>query len=148
MSDEGISVSNLRRALVAYLAGFGMYIAIVSVWIGQGLSEFATPPGGTVSETPVRDAVLPVLGVVSVLIMVLSQVWYLWMRQSWRRSENYSQFVYRVRAKVGVLVLLFLVLVVVAYPDPFKRIFWTIFFGASVYFLVIVVWNVSVFRRG
>ena len=71
----------------------------------------------------------------SVLIMVLSQVWYLWMRQLWRRSENYGQFVYRVLAKVGVLVLLFLVFVAFVYPDPFKRTFWISIFGASVYFL-------------
>jgi len=142
MTNQNITVGDLRRALVTYLVGFGLYLAVVSFWIGQGLSEFATPPSGTVSETPVLDVAIPVLAVVSVLIMVLSQVWYLWMRQHWRRSEDCSQFLYRVRAKVGVLVLLFLALVVFVYPDPFKRAFWASFFGASVYFFVIVLRNI------
>lgn len=148
MNDK-VSINNLRRALVLYLVGFGLYLAVVSVWIGQGVSEFATPPSGTVSETPVLDVFIPVGGVVSVFVMVFSHIWYIGMKETWRRSEGYGQFLYRVRAKVGVLVLILFVFILLVYPDPFKRTFWISFIGAFVYFFIIVTWNaVSAFGEG
>jgi len=141
--DSGVTDSDLRRALISYLVGYCFYIIFILAQVDRWITKFATPPSGTVSDPSIVYTLSPVGIALSLLLMLFSQVWYLGLKRPWHQSESYSQFLKLARARIGILLLSFLIMGVLVYPDPLKPLFWIFLLGTFVYLFIIVGWNIE-----
>jgi hypothetical protein len=141
-----ITDTDLRRALVFYLIGFGMLVQAILVSVGQFVDEFATPPSapsGSVPETPIVDMTLPWMVILSFFIMVSSQIWYLGVKRIWNETGNKDHLIIRILVGVAATVLLLFIINDMRVRSDPADVFWLCLISSLTYYPVIVLWNVK-----
>jgi len=90
ITHKEVADDDLRRSLMFYLLGFGIYLSIWMLLLDDLTTGLAADPT-TIEDAPTRRWVYEMLGVISFCIIVLSQVWYLKLKHSHLRRESFRK---------------------------------------------------------
>lgn len=144
---------DLRRALLFYLIGFGVYLSTWVLSVGNLASGVAADPGTTGSVSTDRW-VCGMLTVAAFSIIVSSQVWYLRTKNARGKGRSVGNLIREVR--VEMLLLAWVVLAILSFvlstvmgeaaPPPVRLPVLSVqlaFVGTPLYYLAIVSWNVK-----
>lgn len=89
--DSGATDTDLRRALLLYLLGFGFYLFATLLEMSYFVASVAADPT-TGDPRPPDEFLMVGMWITSTFIMVSSQLWYLRTKHVWR-SRNHRRFV-------------------------------------------------------
>lgn len=154
--NSGVTDSDLRHALLFYLAGIGLFLLIIALSLTDLVKGMAADPG-TASPEFTPQIIYNVLLSLAVPLMILSQLWYLRTKHIYKSCDNRTKFYKQMLPEVTVFFLVTLLLAVFfslpggpeshgIISNLLYRLSVLVVLGLIIliiYYPVIVIWNVK-----